>query len=183
MITTGEMTRVSAHDEPATLIASLFRQYQQPIFAYLYRLVNQRELAEELTQETFLKAFAARQRLPGVANLRAWLYRIATNAAFNALRRGRRFAWLPWSRVDDLRLRGPDPAVSAGQQDVVERALAALPPAYRAPLLLYSHYGFSVGEVAEALGVGQGAVKMRLLRAREMFRQAYDREVCDERSQ
>lgn len=183
MITPGEMTRVPAGDEPTLLVASLFQQYQQPIFAYLYRLVNHQELAEELTQEAFLKAFVARQRLPGVSNPRAWLYRIATNVAFNALKRGQRFSWLPWSRADDLRLREPDPAAGASQRDAVERALAALPPTYRAPLLLYSHYGFMVGEVAEALGISQGAVKMRLLRAREMFREAYEREANDERSQ
>ncbi len=183
MTSIGEMTRVPACDEPAVLVASLFQQYQLPIFAYLYRLVSRRELAEELAQEAFLRAFAARQRLSGVTNPRAWLYRIATNVAFNALKRGRRFTWLPWNRADDLSLRGPDPAAGAGQRDAVERALAALPLTYRAPLLLYSHYGFTVGEVAEALEIGQGAVKMRLLRAREMFREAYDREANDERSQ
>ena len=62
------------------------------------------------------------------------------------------------------------------QESKAEEALAALPAAYRAPLLLYSHYGFKVSEVAEVLGVNEGAVKTRLYRAREMFRRAYDRE-------
>ena len=76
-----------------SMIVSLFEQYQRPIFAYLLRLVGEREWAEELTQETFLAALRAADQLPGIANHRAWLYRIATNAAFNALKRRRRVAY------------------------------------------------------------------------------------------
>lgn len=181
MITTP-IVSTATHKEPSTIVAELFEQHQHAIFAYLYRLVNDRTQAEELTQEAFLRAFKARSQLPDITNPRAWLYRIATNVAFNALKRGRRFAWLPWSRVDDLRLHEPDPAAAAGQRDAVEQALAALPLTHRVPLLLYSHYGLNVSETADALGIGQSAVKMRLLRAREMFREAYAREVSDEGS-
>lgn len=68
-----------------------------------------------------------------------------------------------------------DPAGRVAQQRRVAEALATLTPTYRAPLLLYSHYGFSVREVAATLEISEGAVKTRLYRAREMFRRAYDR--------
>lgn len=162
------------HPDPTILVADLFEQYQRVVFAYLYRLVGDSEWAHDLTQETFLRLFRARHRLPQVENRRAWVYRIATNVAFNALKRRRRFAWLPWRSTDSLHLAAPDPAEQADRRVAVERALAELPPHYRAPLLLHSHYGFSVREVAEALDISQGAVKVRLYRAREMFRQVYE---------
>ena len=166
----------AADDEPAALIASLFDQYQPALFGYLCRLVGAREWAEELTQETYLRAFNARDRLASIINRRAWLYRIATNVALNAIKRRRRFAWLPWAAADE-RARGQDTTERIAEHNAVERALDALSTEYRVPLLLYSHYGFSVQEVAEALSLSEGAVKTRLYRAREMFRQAYAQEV------
>ncbi len=153
-------------------VAVLFERYRGPIYAYLYRLVGDPQWAEDLAQETFLRALAARRQLPQIENPRAWLYRIATNLAFTALKRRRRFAWLPWLATDDRRTEGP---ADDGERSAVEQALAALPPEYRAPLLLYAHYGLSVAKVGRALSLSQPAVKMRLCRAREMFRQVYER--------
>jgi RNA polymerase sigma-70 factor (ECF subfamily) len=170
------MAQVTAGDANANLVAWLFDQYQAAIFAYISRLVGDRAWAEELTQETFLRVFDARDRLSEVVNQRAWVYRIATNIAFNALRRRRRFAWLPWRAAHAPSLHEMNAAEQVGQRAAIEAALAALSPKYRAPLLLFSHYGFTLREVAEALGIGEGAVKTRLYRAREMFRRAYERE-------
>lgn len=158
------------------LVSDLFEKYHRAVFAYLYRLVNDREWAHDLSQETFLRLFRARHRLPEVENHRAWLYRIATNVAFNALKRQRRFTWLPWRSSDAKHLTETDPAEPAEQKASVERTLAQLPPHYRAPLLLHSHYGFRVREVAETLNISEGAVKTRLYRARELFRQLYEGE-------
>lgn len=159
--------------DSTSLVVDLFEQYHSAVFAYLYRLVGDRESAHDLSQEAFLRLFRARRRLPQVENPRAWLYRIATNVAFSALKRRQRFAWLPW-RTADGALTAPDPTEQVDQRVIVERALAQLPPHYRAPLLLHSHYGLSVREVAEALNISEGAVKTRLFRAREMFRRAYE---------
>jgi RNA polymerase sigma-70 factor (ECF subfamily) len=170
------MAGTEAHLDSTSLVVVLFEQYHTAVFAYLVRLLDDREWAHDLTQETFLRLFRARNRLPKVENHRAWVYRIATNLAFNALKRHRRFAWLPWRGTDVAHLSVPDPTEEFDRSLTVERALAQLPPAYRAPLLLYSHYGFSVGEVAQALNISKGAVKTRLYRARKMFRQVYDGE-------
>jgi RNA polymerase sigma-70 factor (ECF subfamily) len=168
------ITQALEGDEATRLVAQHFDHYSDAIFAYLYRLVGNRDVAEELAQETFLRAFNSRQRLSQALNQRAWLYRVATNVAFDHLRRGRRFAWLPWSRADELHLSQPDIAEAANQRDALEHAFQALPIDYRAPLLLHVYDGLSVREVADALGISEGAVKMRLRRAREMFRRAYD---------
>jgi RNA polymerase sigma-70 factor (ECF subfamily) len=94
---------------------------------------------------------------------------------FNELKRRRRFAWLPWSRAEQAtQVTWGETESEVNRRDAVERALAQLSPDYRAPLLLYSSYDFSVREIAEALGISEGAVKVRLYRARQMFRRVYD---------
>jgi len=168
------MVETTIQDEETTLVAELFEQYHQAIFAYLYRLVNDKEWAHDLTQDVFLKVFQHKQTLQTIQNKRAWIYRIASNLAFNALNRQRRFTWLPWHREDSHHVQYIGLAEQIGEQAAVETALNQLPPSYRAPLLLYSRYGFSVKEVALAMEISEGAVKNRLYRAREMFRQHYD---------
>ncbi|HEX8681930.1 MAG TPA: RNA polymerase sigma factor [Ardenticatenaceae bacterium] len=164
--------------DSAVLVSALFEKWSTPVAAYVYRLVGDWEVAHDLTQEVFLRVFNNRHQLEGVENQRAWVYRIATNVAFDYLRRRRRFAWLPWRSDQTASL--PEPMATTEEVDqrvAVERALAHLPPDYRAPLLLYGYYGFSVREVARALDISEGAVKTRLYRARELFRQVYEKEV------
>jgi RNA polymerase sigma-70 factor (ECF subfamily) len=168
------MVNAEVQPDSKSLVVDLFEQYHSAVFAYLYRVVDDWEWAHDLTQETFLRLFRARGRLPQIENRRAWIYRIATNLALNGLKRRQRFAWLPWRSTEVGHLTGPDLTEQAHQSIAVERALAQLPPHYRAPLLLHSHYGLSVQEVAQALNISVSAVKTRLFRAREMFRQVYD---------
>ena len=154
------------------LAVELFERYHEEVYGYLCGMLREAAWAEDLAQETFLRALQARHRLPEVRNPRAWLYRVATNVALNALKRRRRFAWLPWRASDDPRP-APDVAEQVAGQSELEAALAGLPPAYRAPLLLYAQYGLSPAEVAEALGLSLAAARKRIYRATEMFRQAY----------
>lgn len=163
-------------DEGAAVLTVLFEQHRTALCTYLSCLVRDWETARDLTQECFLRAFRSRRRLLEVDNQRAWLYRIATNLAIDANRRQRRWQWLPWHTVDAA---DDFTREQADRTMTVAEALAKLPVAYRAPLLLYSGYGFSVREVAEALDLGHEAVKTRLYRARKMFRQAYGEENDD----
>ncbi len=158
------------------LAHALFERYHGEVYAYLCRMVWDGTWAEDLAQETFLQALAARTRLVRVKSPRAWLYQVATNLALNALKRRRRFAWLPWQAWSERRAARPDPAEAVAGRSTLEAALATLPADLRAPLLLYAGEGLSVAEVAQALRLSEGAVKMRLLRARRLFRQAYERE-------
>jgi RNA polymerase sigma-70 factor (ECF subfamily) len=77
--------------------------------------------------------------------------------------------------VDRIATHSQDVSERVELEDAIERALASLTPQYRAPLLLFSHYGFSVAEIAQILGISEGAVKTRVYRAKEMFQQAYAR--------
>lgn len=163
-------------DEASAVLTALFQQHWTALCAYLSCLVNDWEMARDLAQETFLRAFHSRRQLLQVDNQRAWLYRIATNLAIDTNRRQRRWRWLPWHKLDAA---GDFTTEQADRNLTIAQALAALPVAYRAPLLLYSAYGFSVTEVAETLNLGREAVKTRLYRARKMFRQLYGDENDD----
>jgi RNA polymerase sigma-70 factor, ECF subfamily len=175
------LAQEQAGDAAAEQVTELFQQYYDPVAAYIFCLVDDWEVAHDLAQETFLQLFQTRARLAAVENPRAWVYRIATHLALNKLKRARRFAWLPWSAVDGKpQFEWRDPAEETRQRDLIERALAALAPRYRAPLLLYAHYGLHIKEIAEALALTEGAVKVQLHRAREQFRQALAKEMDDD---
>ena len=174
------MSTQVAGGSQAAPVTGLFERYHVEVFAYLCRLVHDRQWAEDLMQETFLRAFDARGHLSQVRNRRAWLYRVASNLALDGLKRRRRFAWLPLVTADMREGEAPAEPLSSAERlarhDALEAALLSLAPAYRAPLLLYAAHGLSVAEVAEVLGLSVGAVRTRLCRAREAFWQAYARE-------
>ena len=157
---------------------SLLSAYQQPITAYLTNLLGDVEQGQELAQETFLRAYRALAAGVQLDHPKAWLYRIATNVARDAFRRARLVRWLRLHDIQDHpALRIPDPTDCVADQLAVRAALAHLRPAYRVPLVLHLCEGLSTLEIAEVLSLSQGAVKMRLSRAREQFRVAFEREA------
>ena len=180
-MTSEALSHACTQDAAAQQVAALYEQYYQPICTYVCCLVDEWELAHDLAQETFLQLFHTRQRLARVDNPRAWIYRIATHLALNKLKRQRRFTWLSWHLAEHLpqfRWQGPEEEVN--RRAAVELALAALPPHYRAPLLLYSHEGLTIAEIAVVLVRKESTVRVQLLRARELFQRAYAAENDDE---
>lgn len=149
----------------------LVERYQVPLFRFLRGLVGSPEQAEDLLQETFLRAFRAIGSLDDPGLLRGWLYRIAHNLALSALRRRRLISWLPLQPGRPLGVVSHDrTAIEAAE---VSAALARVPLDQRAPLLLHLVAGFSYAEVAVLLGVSEGTVRMRISRGRAAFRAAY----------
>jgi len=173
----SEFAKASSQEKTAELDARferIFQEYRNPIASYLLRLVDDPRQAEDLAQDVFLKAYRALGSLPADANVRAWLYRIATNTAYDVLRRRRLLKWLPLGRHHRPL---PDPQgleERVAERDAVREALAELPPLYRVPLVLYTVEGFSTKEIAEVLHVSPNTVKVRIFRARQMFQQAYE---------
>lgn len=157
----------------AGAFTEIFERYHGRIVNYLYGLVHDRELANDLAQDAFLKAYKALPRMDDELRLAPWLYRIAGNTAFSALRRRKLIRWLPLLH-DGFETSAADNEIA--ESEAVGRALAKLPSKYAAPLLLHSHEGLSCNEIAVILGISPGAVKTRLFRAREAFRVAYAEE-------
>ena len=148
-------------------------EYQAPLSRYLYNMVRDKELARDLTQDTFMEAYRGISKTEGELKLKSWLYRIATNTAYDHLRRRKLIHWLPL--LDDDREssveRSPEGLV--GDRQAVQLALLELPAKYRVPLVLFCVEGYSTREIAAMIEISEGAVKTRLYRARERFREAY----------
>ncbi len=153
----------------------IYDEYKTPIYNYIYHLVGNRELADDLAQDTFLKAFKALPKMDASLKLSAWLYRIATNTAYDALRRRKLIAWMSWQDMDrePADVDSADPQETIGTSELVQAALRRMPRHYRAALLLYTQEGFSYAEIATTLHIAESGVKMYLSRARHSFREHY----------
>ncbi|MFT5365345.1 MAG: RNA polymerase sigma-70 factor (ECF subfamily) [Candidatus Latescibacterota bacterium] len=160
----------------------LVRRYNQQIFNMLYALVGDWDDTDDLTQETFLKAYRALPRFEGRAQFYTWLYRIGINC------------WKDWCKTprkqrevgdvsDDgqsLFDRHPSSNVSDAQvektelQCMLEQALSKLPEEYRAAVVLREIDGLGYDEIAEVLGCSVGTVKSRLFRGRTQLKKLWD---------
>src|SRR5260221_4216965 len=114
----------------------IYDEYKTPIYNYVYHLVGDREQADDLTQDTFLKAFRALPKMDANLKLSAWLYRIATNTAYDALRRRKLISLLPLQDLDHepADVDSADPQESYGTTEHVSAALVRIPQQYRAAL-------------------------------------------------
>jgi RNA polymerase sigma-70 factor, ECF subfamily len=153
-------------------IECLYEAHRRPLVAYLARLVRDRTAAEDLCQETFLKAIRGWAGRRSAATTTAWLYRIATNTAYDHLRR-RRAAGAQLRYSDRLLSCAPAPEPQLDAAALVRQTLERMPARYRLPLLMHILQGYSLDEIAAALDCSYDAVKMRLFRARECFQRAY----------
>jgi len=145
---------------------------RRELHAHCYRMLGSTHDADDALQEALLRAWRGLGRFEGRSSTRSWLYRIATNTAYDHLRRRRRANLAPLLAAENLAYaQALESRVDCAE--LVCSALAQLPPHYRAPLLLQVCAGHSLGEIAAALGCTPDAVKMRLLRARARFRQVY----------
>ncbi len=147
--------------------------YRAAVLAYLNRLVDDRATAEDLCQETFLKVLRVWDPGSQIVNVSAWLYRIATNTAYDHLRRRRCIHFTPLCESIPTPSGAHSMESRLNEQEPVQRALARLPVQYRELLLLRDGAGHSTEEIASALGCSTNAVRLRLFRARERFRQVY----------
>jgi RNA polymerase sigma-70 factor, ECF subfamily len=126
--------------------------------------------AEDLTQETFERAYRTREEFRGSAPLGAWLHRIAVNLAISHLRRQWRARQLPFRLFTR-----PDSGRGFEQVDastLTQRALAALRPKHRAVVVLHFYVGMTREEIAEVLGVPEGTVASRLSTGLAVMRKA-----------
>jgi RNA polymerase sigma-70 factor (ECF subfamily) len=165
-------------------LSSLYPRFGARIYGFLRRLTQDDLLAEDLTQATFLRATERLDTFRGEGTVSNWLYRIATNLFRDHVRARSGEERPRWRDGEDERSEGgdplsalPDPGPSVPQ--LVERravtqcvrdCISALPAPYRAALLLYSVEGRTVEESAAILGCSKGAVKVRLHRARQLFK-------------
>jgi RNA polymerase sigma-70 factor (ECF subfamily) len=176
----GEMdplvAAATAGDESA--FSKLVDRHRRELQAHTYRILGSYEDSEDLTQETFLRAWRMRGTFQGRSSFRAWLYRIATNTCLSALeRRPRRRQPAPG---DDLALQGiasadPEPDAELVAKETIELAFLVavqhLPPKQRAVLIARDVLGWPAKETAALLGTTVPAINSALHRARATLRE------------
>lgn len=145
------------------LVALTSRQ----VYTLAYRLVGDRHEAEDVAQEAYVRVFRSLRGFRGESRFETWLHRVVANAALNYMRRRNRFG--EPIEVPEVEARPPDaPPI---EHDEVKEALEALPTGQRAVVVLKDIYGFSCAEIGEQMGLSEGAVKVRLHRARRRLRE------------
>jgi RNA polymerase sigma-70 factor (ECF subfamily) len=154
-------------------VEELFAKHPNEIYAYLVRMLRDGELAADLTQDAFVKAYRNYDTLEKPENARAWLYQIAHRVALDELRRRKIIRFVPWTGES----RGAAPSAEHLVMDLhlsadLQRALERIPERQRAALLLAELHDLTGLELAAALGVSHVAARALLTRARESLRQA-----------
>ena len=174
-----------ARDGREAAYRELIRRYERPIFSLILRMVRDRQLAEDLSQETFIKALNAIGSYRPEFKFSSWIFKIANNAAIDHLRR---------REVDTLSLDGAPNATSQGDIEAtalqvgdkgetplaelearelgtaIERAIGQLRPEYRSCILLRHVEGLAYEEIAQLLDLPLGTVKTYIHRARHELR-------------
>ncbi len=158
----------------------LVRRYQRQVYSLLYRMVGNVDDAEDLLQETFIRAYCALRTFRQDASFLTWLYKIASNLSIDLIRSRRAKAA---TSLDDEIEAGREPAthdrdsapeasvIRGSVSEIVHDAIMALPDRYRRVVLLRHVAEMSIEEIAELLGMPTGTVKTHLFRARGLLRE------------
>jgi RNA polymerase sigma-70 factor (ECF subfamily) len=163
------VVQARAGAQPA--FGEIVRRYERPVRSLIGRMVRDRALAEDLAQDTFLKAFRSLNSFDASRKFSSWLFRIAHNTAIDAIRR------LPHGQQE---LDGqpaltpsvppaPDPVEEAALGQALEAALGRLRPDQRMAVLLRYQEGFSYPEIAESLSIPEGTAKTYVHRGRKLL--------------
>ena len=178
------MLDVKAGDEES--FALLLQRYRSPLVNFLYRMVRNREQAEDLAQEVFIRVYRARADYVPSAKFTTWLFRIATNLALNSVRdtRHQRMevsldapvapdAESGDERTLDVADKRPDieqHLVEEARKEMIRHAIDKLPEKQRAAVLLHKYQELDYGEIAKILACSESALKSLLFRAYESLR-------------
>ena len=161
------MEQVAGGDEEA--FAVLVKRWEDQVFAFLIHMLGDREEAEDLAQDTFLRLYDRADRYRAEGRFRSWLFRIAGNQARSALRRRRVLRWVRFEPATHDRIAteaGPDAALERDEvREAVRGAIARLPWRQRQAVVLKRFQGLSYREIADALDTTVPAVESLMQRA------------------
>lgn len=171
------MLRVREGDTAS--FALLLERHRSPVMHFIYRMVQDAAVAEELAQETFLRVYRSRESYQPTAKFTTWLFRIATHLALNWLRdnRNRRNqeslddgAEMPARQVPDSGPNVEDWMVRNAKAAEIRRSIQSLPEKQRAAVLMHKYQDMEYTQIAKTLSCLESAVKSLLFRAYESLR-------------
>lgn len=172
---TEQQLIVHAQTNNAEAFEELVRLHERSIFTYILRIVNRKEDAEDVTQETFVKFFQHLKDIVPEKGCKSWLYMTATRTAYDWLRFKRRRPEVtlfdPENETNQLESTYTSIEADITSQDL-DRALDQIKPVYASVLLLYYQEGLDYDEIASALRIPLGTVKTHLHRAKTMLKKA-----------
>ncbi len=166
----------------------IVERYRGRLYNFVYRFVGERETAEDIVQDTFLRAFRKREEYRAIANFSTWLFTIAGNLAKSELRRRKRWRLFSLHRDDESdtgfelpdESYRPDTMAESTIADVqIQQAIQTLPENYRQVILLRDVEGLSYQEISEIVSCPVGTVKSRVNRARLKLQQKLKNEGRD----
>jgi RNA polymerase sigma-70 factor (ECF subfamily) len=160
-----------AKDGDQLAFEKLYRFYSGAIYKHLRYMVADEEIAREILQDTFEKAWKSFHTLHDAASFKNWLYRIATSKAYNHIRRGKLIRWIPWENID-VQVQG-NRQEAPHERILLKLALGQVHPKYRQCLILQEIEGFPQHEIAEIVGIGKSSVSQYVKRGYEQLYQAY----------
>lgn len=160
--------------------AQLVKRYERSLIRVLTRLVRDEELARDLAQETFWRVYNRLDRFDTAKRFGPWLFRVGVNLGLDGLRRREPPPAASIDRADGdgrrlFDLADPDPRLHAELAQEVQFILERIPIAYRTILVLRDLEGFSSAEVAAIVGRREATIRWRLSKAREQFREHWER--------
>ena len=166
----------AAHGETAAFQV-LYERYRDPIFRFAYRLLGSIEAAEDVTHDCFLSLIKEPGRFdPSRASLRTYIYAAARNLAAKRYNSFARETGIERLEEEPADRHEPMAQVLDNElAEVVQRAIASLPPLQREALVLFEYEELSLAEIAAIVGADANTVKARLFRAREKLRAGLDR--------
>jgi len=159
----------------------LLEKHRSSVVHFLYRMVQNQAVAEELAQEVFLRVYRSRSTYEPTAKFTTWLFRIATHLALNALRDGKNERWqdrldddsgtMPVRQLSDARPSVEQQMVYQVKLDEIRQAIGALPDKQRAAVLMHKYEEMEYSQIANVLTCSESAVKSLLFRAYETLRE------------
>lgn len=173
---------IRAHNGDQRAFELLYERYNTRICRYLSRMAGNDGVGCELAQETFLKAWEALPRLREPSRFASWLYRIATNCAYNYQHRAKHLQIIPWEtnegRDEELSIAGPEEQVE--ETELLKLALALVSPTYRPCLILYVIEELPQRRIADLLKIKESSVSKYVSRGKEELRQIYHRLMIEQ---
>ncbi|MFO7946419.1 MAG: sigma-70 family RNA polymerase sigma factor [Armatimonadota bacterium] len=168
----------------------LVNEYKDKIYNYVARMLNDRDRAEDVAQETFIRAYTSLPNFRGASSFQTWLYRIASNLAIDTMRR-RSYREGEFSLDETLQTRegevqrqvedeGPGPEKTIQNEELraqIEEAIVELSPKLRTVIVLYEMQGLSYKEIAKVVGAPLGTIKSRLFNAREQLKEILEEKL------
>ncbi len=169
----------AARNGDNSAFGELVQRYERRVFKVIRRFIPDLEMATDLVQESFLRAFERLDQFDPSRRFGPWLFRLAVNLTYDHLRKIRRRG--RWALFTDAgEDRAPDPAVVDPRRNLdlsqeVQVVLAEIPEAYRTVLILRDLEGFCTADVAAVTDRSEATIRWRLAEARKMFREAWER--------